>query len=399
MKKETGKTFGIFIVLTFLVLTVYSRAGCFDKKTVEVFETEKPEVQEKVVIIQESNSAKNIFEKYEDKAKNILKSMTLEEKVGQMFLVACPDENQLSLIKDYAPGGFLLCSKDFENKVKQRVIGDIKSYQYTSRIPMFMAVDEEGGKVTRVSKYKAFRRYPFLAPQDIFKADGFRGIEMDTAEKSKLLKSIGINLNLAPVADVVTDQEAYMYNRSFGMDARSTADYVRCVLEVMQSSNMGSTLKHFPGYGNNLDTHSKIVKDKRSFEEIEKNDLLPFREGINMGAASIMVSHNIVCCIDKEFPASLSVEVHKLLRNNLEFTGVIMTDCLSMKGAETLKNDKEIVKQAVKAGNDMLIVKNYKEQIPTIIDAVKNGEIDEEVIDRAVLRILSWKLMLKVISA
>ncbi len=399
MKKETGKTFGIFIVLTFLVLTVYSRAGCFDKKTVEVFETEKPEVQEKVVIIQESNSAKNIFEKYEDKAKKILKSMTLEEKVGQMFLVACPDENQLSLIKDYAPGGFLLCSKDFENKVKQRVIGDIKSYQYTSRIPMFMAVDEEGGKVTRVSKYKAFRRYPFLAPQDIFKADGFRGIEMDTAEKSKLLKSIGINLNLAPVADVVTDQEAYMYNRSFGMDARSTADYVRCVLEVMQSSNMGSTLKHFPGYGNNLDTHSKIVKDKRSFEEIEKNDLLPFREGINMGAASIMVSHNIVCCIDKEFPASLSVEVHKLLRNNLEFTGVIMTDCLYMKGAETLKNDKEIVKQAVKAGNDMLIVKNYKEQIPTIIDAVKNGEIDEEVIDRAVLRILSWKLMLKVISA
>ena len=398
MKKEAKKTIGVFAVLLLLVITVYGRSGYFDKKVVDVSEVDEVEKKEPVFVIQEAKNTKSIFEKYDKRAREILKGMTLEEKVGQMFLVRCPDENQLTLIKDYAPGGFLLFKKDFENKVKQRVIGDIKSYQYTSKIPMFMAVDEEGGEVTRISCFTAFRRYPFLAQQDIFKADGFRGLKMDAAEKSQLLKSLGVNLNLAPVADVVTDEKAYMYNRSFGIDARSTADYVRCILEVMRESNMGSTLKHFPGYGNNLDTHGAIVKDRRSFEDIEKNDLLPFKEGIRIGAASIMVSHNVICCIDKEYPASLSEEIHKLLRNNLEFTGVIMTDCLDMKGVRTLKNDKDIAVQAVKAGNDLLLITNYKEQIPAVINAVKNKEIDEKVIDESVAKILSWKLMLKVID-
>lgn len=398
LKKDTYKTFGVFAVLVFLVLSVYVRAGCFDKKVVCVVNVDEPEVEKEEVVIEENKDVKSIFEKYEKSAKDILKNMTLEQKVGQMFLVACPNENQLSLIEDYAPGGFVLFKKDFSGKVKKTMIGEIKSYQYTSKIPMFMAVDEEGGTVTRVSCFKEFRRFPFLSPQDIFKTDGFRGIKLDTAEKSKLLKEIGVNLNLGPVCDVVTDESAFMYKRSFGMDARSTADYVRCVLEGMQASDMGSTLKHFPGYGNNKDTHIQIVKDNRSFEDLDQNDLVPFKEGIKMGAASIMVSHNIVNCIDKEMPASLSVDIHKLLRNDLKFTGVIMTDALEMKGTGVLKNDKDVAIQAVKAGNDMLIASNYRVQIPAVVEAVRNKEIDERIIDKAVTRILSWKLMLKIIS-
>ena len=397
LKKETYKTFGAFIVLTFLVLSVYSRAGCFGKKVVQVVKIDEPPVEEEI-IIEEDRNVKSIFEKYEKKAKDILKSMTLEQKVGQMFLVNCPEHNQLSVIDDYAPGGFVFSKKDFSGKVKKTVIGEIKSYQYTSKIPMFMAVDEEGGEVTRVSCFKEFRRFPFLSPQDIFKTDGFRGITLDTAEKSKLLKEIGINLNLAPVCDVSTNEEAAMYKRSFGMDAKSTADYVKCVLEGMRISNIGSVLKYFPGYGNNLDVHNRIVKDSRSFEELEQNDLFPFREGIKAGASGIMVSHNIINCLDKEMPASLSVEVHKLLRNNLEFTGVIMTDSLDMKGVGKLKNGKDIAIQAVKSGNDILITSNYKVQIPAVVEAVRNNNIDEKVIDKAVVRILSWKLMLKMIN-
>ena len=399
MKSETKKTLGIFSILAVLVLSVYFKAGYFERETKQVAVVDKkPDVSQNISVVQDVKNQKSIFEKYEKKAKQILKDMTLEEKVGQMFLVRCPETNQLSLIKDYKPAGFVLFERDFKNKSQQRVIGDIKSYQYTSKIPMLIAVDEEGGEVTRVSSFKEFRGYPFLSPQDVFRNGGYRAIEMDTAEKCQLLKRLGINLNFAPVCDVVTNEDSFMYKRSFGMDEKNTADYVRVMVKAMAEQNMGSTLKHFPGYGDNLDTHTDMVRDTREFEELDRKDFLPFRSGINEGAASIMVSHNIVECMDKELPASLSTVVHKVLRNNLGFTGVIMTDSLDMQGVATLKNNKEVAIQAVKAGNDILVITDYRAQIPAVIEAVRNGDIKEEVIDEAVQRVLSWKLMLGVIS-
>ena len=400
MKNETKKTLGIFAVLVFLVGSVYYHAGCIKKQTVKDTNIVKLRKQdeEELTIITENKNQKSIFDEYTKKAQEILKDMTVEEKVGQMFIIRCPAENQLSVIKDYKPAGFALFERDFRNKSKKRVIGDIKSYQYTTKIPMFIGVDEEGGEVTRVSSFKEFRGYPFLSPQEVFKSGGYKDIEMDTAEKSQLLKNLGINLNFAPVCDVVTNKDSYMYNRSFGMDERNTADYVKVMVKAMKEQKMGSVLKHFPGYGDNKDTHDDIVKDTRSFEQLEKVDFLPFKSGINEGAACIMISHNIVECIDKEYPASLSLNMHKILRNNLGFTGVIMTDALDMDGVGTLKNEKEVAIRAVKAGNDILMITDYKTQIPAVIDAVKNGEISIETVDTAVTRVLSWKLMLGIIN-
>lgn len=401
MRNETKKTLGIFAVLVFLVCSVYVHAGYTKKQVVKesnVAVLEKQDAKGPVAIIKDNKNQKSVFEKYTKRAKEILKDMTLEEKVGQMFIVRCPEENQLSLIKDYKPAGFALFERDFKDKTVQRVVGDIKSYQYTTKIPMFIGVDEEGGDVTRVSSFKEFRGYPFLSPQEVFKSGGFNAIEMDVAEKCQLLKKLGINLNFAPVCDVVTNEDSFMFKRSFGADERNTADYVKVMVKAMKEQNMGSVLKHFPGYGDNQDTHTQIIKDSRDYEQLEKVDFLPFKSGINEGAACIMVSHNIVECIDKEYPASLSVNMHKVLRNNLGFTGVIMTDALDMKGVGTLKDEKEVAVRAVKAGNDLLIITDYKNQILPVIESVKNGDIPTEVIDTAVTRVLSWKLMLGIIS-
>ena len=401
MKNETKKTIGLFAVLVFLVGSVYYHAGFSENKVVKetkVVAAEKKDEKVPVTILTENKNQKSVFEEYIPKAKEILKDMTIEEKVGQMFIVRCPEENQLSLIKDYKPAGFALFERDFKDKTTQRVIGDIKSYQYTTKIPMIIGVDEEGGEVTRVSSFKEFRGYPFLSPQEVFKSGGYNAIEMDVAEKSKLLKKLGINVNFAPVCDVVTNEDSFMYKRSFGMDERNTADYVKVIVNAMKEEKMGSVLKHFPGYGDNQDTHTAIIRDTRAFEQLEKIDFLPFKSGINEGAACIMVSHNIVECIDKEYPASLSVDMHKILRNNLGFTGVIMTDALDMEGVGTLKDEKEIALQAVKAGNDILIITDFKTQIPAVIESVNNGDIPVELIDNAVTRVLSWKLMLGIID-
>jgi beta-N-acetylhexosaminidase len=160
---------------------------------------------------------------------------------------------------------------------------------------------------------------------------------------------------------------------------------------------MGSVLKHFPGYGNNVDTHTGIAYDNRTYETFLNSDFLPFQAGIDSGANMVLVSHNVVSCMDSQTPASLSSQVHKILREELKFTGVIITDDLAMDGVRNFAEDTKIAVQAVKAGNDMLCCTDFEVQIPAILEAVKQGEITEERIDESVLRILELKISLGII--
>ncbi len=274
----------------------------------------------------------------------------------------------------------------------------ITGYQEESKLPLLIGVDEEGGTVNRVSRYPAFRAVPFKSPGDLYKEGGFDLIISDTIEKAKLLKSLGINVNLAPVCDVSTDSKDFIYNRAFGKDAGQTAEYVRTVVNQMNLQGIGSTLKHFPGYGNNVDTHTGIAIDERSYETFEKSDFLPFEAGIESGAGSILVAHNIVKSMDKNYPASLSKKVHAILRNDLGFKGVIMTDDLSMDAIKEYTGDEEAAVQAIIAGNDLVVATDYSVQIPAVITAVKNGTITEDRIDESVIRVLTWKLDLGIIK-
>lgn len=328
----------------------------------------------------------------------ILEGMTLEEKVGQMFIARCPAKNADSLAVEYHLGGYILFARDFEEKTKAQVVSDIQSYQNASSIGMFIGVDEEGGIVNRVSKYTEFRSEPFKSPQDLYASGGFELIIKDAIEKSELLQSLGINLNFAPVADVSTDKADFIYKRTLGLGASETATYIRKVVNAMNSRNMGSVLKHFPGYGGNEDTHEGIAYDDRSYDTFISCDFLPFEAGIDSGASMVMVAHNIVYCMDDKYPASLSAKVHKILRKDLGFDGVIITDELSMEGVKQFASDKDVAVLAVQAGNDLLCCTNFQEQIKAVIEAVKSGAISEERIDESVLRILMLKHKLGIIE-
>lgn len=339
-----------------------------------------------------------LFGKYYNKAEEIMANMTLEEKVGQMFLVRYPRTSPISEIKSESPGGYILFSVDFDNKTKDSIKTELENNQANSKIKMFFAVDEEGGLVNRVSSHSAFRSSKFDSPQNLFKKGGLQAIVSDSYEKSELLKSIGLNMNLAPVADVSTSSSDFIYSRTLGKSANETANYISEIVKAMNEKNMISSLKHFPGYGNNVDTHTGISIDNRSYENFEANDFLPFKSGIENNAPTILVSHNIVKCMDSELPASLSANVHKILREELGFSGLIITDDLAMDAVKSYANNGEAAVKAVQSGNDIIITSDFKNQKKQVLNAISRGEISEETINTAVKRILACKLAYGIIK-
>ncbi|QOX64982.1 beta-hexosaminidase [Anoxybacterium hadale] len=332
------------------------------------------------------------------RAQTILAGMTLEEKVGQMFFVRCRKDTAVADIAQFHPAGFILFGSDIKGQTKESLTAVIQSYQSASSIGLFIGVDEEGGSIVRVSKYREFRESPFPSPQELYSKGGFDLITSDTKEKSALLKGLGFNVNLAPVCDVSDNPSDYIYDRTFGTSAAETAQYVKTVVTAMNESEIGAVLKHFPGYGSNLDTHKGIAVDNSSYESFLTRNFLPFQSGIQAGAESVMVSHTIVTSMDESLPASLSPNVNKILRQQLNFTGVIMTDDLSMKAIEDSIGVEEAAELAVAAGNNLLISTHFDVQIPAVLSAVKEGRIPAKTIDDSVLKILEWKLHLGIIS-
>ena len=166
----------------------------------------------------------------------------------------------------------------------------------------------------------------------------------------------------------------------------------------MQSSGLSSTLKHFPGYGNNVDTHTGISIDKRPYSTFEKSDLIPFKYRIYAGVESALVSHNIVEAMDNVLPASLSPSVHQVLRNALHFTGVIMTDDLSMDAIKEYTNNTNPAIKAVIAGNDMMIMTNFEDGYNSILQGLEIGSISKEQINKAVFKVLAWKYKMGILK-
>ena len=331
------------------------------------------------------------------RAQELLDGMTLEEKVGQMFIARCPETDAAQLAADYHLGGYILFGRDFKDKTAEQVTTDIQSYQDAAEIPLLIAVDEEGGTVNRVSSNPNLRSSPFRSPQSLYSEGGLELVRSDAQEKCRLLESLGININFAPVCDVSQDPADFIYDRTLGRDAQETSQYVAAVVETMAEEGMGSVLKHFPGYGNNTDTHTGVAYDDRPYDTFLTSDFLPFQAGIDAGADMVLVSHNIVSAMDEASPASLSPEVHRVLREDLGFTGVIVTDDLVMDGVRDFAGDDEAAVLAVQAGNDLLCCTDFQTQVPAVLAAVESGEITGEQIDAAVLRVLTMKLRLGIL--
>ena len=343
-----------------------------------------------------------------ERVEDLLNSMTLEEKVGQLFFARCPATGALEDIASCHLGGYLLFGRDFKdaagNYLKaEQVTEKIRSYQDAARIPLLIGVDEEGGSVARASwNPNLFPNGRCKSPQWLLRHQNGEGdlFAEDAREKSGALLRCGVNVNLAPVCDVSLHPGSFIYDRTLGQDAPATADYVERVVAAMRESGIGSVLKHFPGYGDNVDTHDGTALDQRPIETFVSSDFLPFQAGLAAGGdtAAVLVCHNIVSCMDSELPASLSPAVHEILRGELGFHGVAITDDWAMQAVNAYAVDGSVAVMALKAGNDLLITADYRTQIPKVLEAVENGGLLEADLDNACRRILRWKQALGLIA-
>ena len=326
-----------------------------------------------------------------DPVLELLETLSVEEKVGQLFLARYPANTALQDLNTYHLGGFILFAEDFEGQTPESLRQMLDDCQNNSAVPMLMAVDEEGGSVCRVSQFPAFRSAPFPSPRQLYGQGGMELVLGTETEKAVLLNTLGINVNMAPVCDIATDPGSFMYSRSLGASAETTAEFAIGAMDLMKTFQVGAVLKHFPGYGSNVDTHSGIAIDRRTLSELENNDLIPFAAAIQAGCDAIMVSHIVVTSMDSELPASLSPAVHSYLRSILGFTGVIVTDDLVMDAIRADYGIGEAAVLAILAGNDLLCSTEYPAQYAAVLEAVESGRIPMAQLDRSVERILRWK--------
>ena len=327
------------------------------------------------------------------KAKEIVNKMSLEEIVGELYMVHHTSKS-LEDVEKYHLGGLVLFGEAFKNKTKDEVINMINNLQKKAFIPLLLGVDEEGGTVVRISSNKNLRSSAFLSPRTLYKEGGFALIKEDNIEKNNLLKSLGININLAPVLDISNNKNDYIYSRSIGLSPKLTGDFAITIIESSKESGIVNVLKHYPGYSKNKDTHKSSSIDTRTISEVEE-DLIPFKMAIDNGAEAIMISHNTVTALDDKNPASISINNHNYLRNTLNFKGMIITDALNMGATADIES---MGIKSILAGNNILVTKNYARDIKEIFDNVYNGNLSNKYLECLVIKIIEWKIEMGLIS-
>lgn len=327
------------------------------------------------------------------KAKEIVNKMSLEEIVGGLYMVHHTSKS-LEDVEKYHLGGLVLFGEAFKNKTKDEVINMINNLQKKAFIPLLLGVDEEGGTVVRISSNKNLRSSAFLSPRTLYKEGGFALIKEDNIEKNNLLKSLGININLAPVLDISNNKNDYIYSRSIGLSPKLTGDFAITIIESSKESGIVNVLKHYPGYSKNKDTHKSSSIDTRTISEVEE-DLVPFKMAIDNGAEAIMISHNTVTALDDKNPASISINNHNYLRSTLNFKGMIITDALNMGATADIES---MGIKSILAGNNILVTKNYVRDIKEIFDNVSNGNLSNKYLECLVIKIIEWKIEMGLIS-
>lgn len=384
----------VFIVVTYVISSEPEQIGVgvvADISCIYGFDNVMPAWDMEQILggAKEKSQQSGMVNQYVEK---IVSEMSLEEKLAQMMILTNEEDITAQNLKNYQPGGIILFSKDFDGKTVEQVREQIKGYQMDMDIPLFIGVDEEGGSVSRVTGMQGEEIPVFQSARQLYETGGIMAVHDDTLTKARFLESMGINLNFAPVADVVEEEGSYMYERSASGKAEEVADYVETVVEIMKQEHMVCSLKHFPGYGENINTHHLYTVDKKELSVYQDKDFIPFERGIAAGADMIMVSHIVMEAVDKERPASLSQAVHTLLRQELGFEGVIMADDLNMKAVLSQMPLEDAAAEALIAGNDMIFSADFKATMQGSQKAVKEGRLPERQIDEAVKRILTMKI-------
>ncbi|MCR5775259.1 MAG: beta-N-acetylhexosaminidase [Lachnospiraceae bacterium] len=422
-------TFGMYMGIRYL-----ADMGLFDKKPEPVTEvatepTEEPseesswvsveteeikddyaEVDTTVLSEDEIPSEEAVIESDEE-IESIVSNLDLEEKVSQLFLVTPESitgmetvtragDTTRDALTQYPVGGLIYFEQNFEDpdQTKEMLANTSAYITDACGIKPFLAVDEEGGRVVRLAEHEGFEIENVGPMADIGSSGDIDKAYEAGATIAAYMTELGLNLDFAPVADVLTDSSSEVIgDRSFGSDAGTVARLSWQVASGLQDNGVVACFKHFPGHGSvGGDTHTSSVSSPKTKEELYKSDLIPFQNAIDSGARMIMISHiSYPEITGDDMPASLSgVMINDILRGELGYTGVIITDSFLMDAVTQKYQDPgEAAVAALNAGADMILMPaDFHEAYNAVLSAASSGSLDEAKIDDSLRRILKVKL-------
>ena len=416
MKKRMSKLVLIMFSVSFLLLQ-----GCGEKDSVSGYDGETGTSVEQMIqdklnglagqeVVEEEDAFIDVAD-HEKTAEEILAEMTLEEKVYQMFIVTpealtgydvvnASTQITKGWLEKYPVGGLIYFADNImtPDQTKDMLKNTMKSAVELQEMPIFLCVDEEGGRVVRVAGNSKMG-VTNVGPMGEIKDEA--GAKAAGATIGAYLKDLGFTVDMAPVADVITnDKNTVIGDRSFGSDASIVDQYADAYSDGLHSKGILSTYKHFPGHGaTEGDTHEGYAYTNKTYEELKENELVPFASAKRNKIDMVMVAHIAVPNITGDnTPCTLSYKmVTEILRNDLNYNGLIITDAMNMGAITENYTSKEATVKAIQAGVDIVLMpEDFKESVKAVMDAVEKGDITEERINESVLRIIEKKLTIKV---
>lgn len=328
-----------------------------------------------------------------------IENLNIEEKIGQMLIISLEEKEittkTINIIQKYNIGGIILYRKNYENYEEMlRLINKLKEINRVNEIPLFISIDQEGGRVNRMPP----EILNLKSANKLSSTGDIEKVKESAKIISEMLIKTGINMNYSPVLDIKNFKEDHAIgDRCYGEDKENVSKYG---IEFMKELSKGGVLpvsKHFPGHGaTKQDSHIMLPIVRKSKEKLENEDIYPFKRAIQEGAQAIMIGHILAKDIDKKYPASLSKEIiQKYIIEKLNFNGLVITDDLNMLAIRLRYSKKRTVKLAINAGNNMLMIgHNYckiEKIIKYIIKKIEKGEIDINSINESVEKIISIK--------
>lgn len=334
-----------------------------------------------------------------DPIKEKIKTMTLEEKIGQMVIIGLDgynvNENTIDMIQNKKVGGFILFKKNIGDSGQLlNLVNSLKEKNSNNKIPLLISIDEEGGKVSRVPD--EFKNIP--TNREIGKIND-KNFSYEIGNILAMqLSAFGINMDFAPVLDVNTNpNNPVIGNRSFGNDPNIVSNLGIATMKGIKDKGVIPVVKHFPGHGDtSVDSHLGLPSIENNLNRLNEVELVPFKNAIKDGADVVMVAHILMTKLDPDYPASMSKKViGDILRADLNFDGVVITDDMTMGAIMKNYNIEDAAIKSVNAGSDIVLVCHNNDNQVNVINnlhkAVKEGEISEERIDKSVYRILKLK--------
>lgn len=378
------------IIITIIVIMIMILGVLLNSKNIFSNTEDSKSTQENVPITQQNLTI-------DEKVDKIVASMSNTEKIGQMVMIGIQgtkvDDDSLYMLNQYHMGGVILFDRNMESPEQVKQLTSDLQAQSNEKVPLFIGIDEEGGDVVRMAE----KLTPPPSQKEIGATGDIEQAKTWAIKTAKSLKEMGINVNFAPVADVGSNDK-----RSYSTDTNTVIDFVRAATKGYQQENIIYSLKHFPGIGKGrVDSHVDSSSIDVTKEILIAEDIIPFKTIIDENEPNdyfILVSHLKYPALDEEYPASLSSKIMTdLLRNELGYKGIIITDDMEM-GAVANHNDfRSIGVNAVKAGADIVLVcheyEHQQEVYLGLLDAVNSGEISQERIDESVKRIIKVKLL------